>query len=712
MNYLENSDTWKMIEATVTEYCKLHDLSKVEECTKQEQHCLIEKCMALAVYSPSRDDSKQIRQYELDEKENKGEWFSAHLFGRLEKHFFLKERILSCDLQAERKLLAGLRTHLPGNTYFPAEPERIRNLLEIGCALMSGAISLQDTDILIAKADAVKLLLSYGVKAELCEGRFDLSDAACKKIFDQIEAFVKDISGPAMMRYLYDNYLALRYIPPMDRFVISRGANFSEETADFPFRLLWNLSVKHYHSEPRISGSDNIRETISKTVELANAWLKAMGLHERTAIQYALMQASQFPLRLKEELLYDAFCVPEQYCSRYVLLLMDYLIKPWFDDYAKVEYRYRDLRNVAKYILESKGGCQLVNIAILKKRTGVSRRRLLMILNDFSWQMDELNHEYNDLTAGTNVTKRPLMRRSDTVFAYFDQHFCGIGFFLRAQELLTEHADGLDRQQGEKLEIALKEELKACGIPFCFGKVPDKGGMKESDCDLVFESERIIFAEIKKSGCSREFDIADDVGVLSRLGHGMLKAQKQCFHHECYLRKNGVIVLQDSNNGEHSLHLDEKTLPAIKISICMSEYSFLTNKSFSKTIMESLPYMTYHPYDSRRESAMTVFNSIREEILNYAHKDPESGLIRIEELRSYTLFCSMQQILMAAWIWKNAEDFFLMIRDWRQTADTWLDPYYLILRRLIVKENPEAMSVSEHALMMLRETHPESVFVF
>ena len=75
------------------------------------------------------------------------------------------------------------------------------------------------------------------------------------------------------------------------------------------------------------------------------------------------------------------------------------------------------------------------------------------------------------------------------------------------------------------------------------------------------------------------------------------------------------------------------------------------------------------------------------------------------------MFCSMQQILMAAWIWKNVDDFLLMIRDWRQTADLWLDPYYLLLQRIVIKENPEELSVREHALKMLQESHPEAVFI-
>ena len=71
----------------------------------------------------------------------------------------------------------------------------------------------------------------------------------------------------------------------------------------------------------------------------------------------------------------------------------------------------------------------------------------------------------------------------------------------------------------------------------------------------------------------------------------------------------------------------------------------------------------------------------------------------------------MQQILMAAWIWKDLEDMLLMIRDWRQTADAWLDPYYLMFQRIVINENPKVGSVREHALKMMNKSHPEAVLI-
>ena len=51
---------------------------------------------------------------------------------------------------------------------------------------------------------------------------------------------------------------------------------------------------------------------------------------------------------------------------------------------------------------------------------------------------------------------------------YIDQHFCGIGFYLAACDMIKEYYSELDRMQGIEVENMLREEMKEKGYNCIF----------------------------------------------------------------------------------------------------------------------------------------------------------------------------------------------------------------------------------------------------
>lgn len=128
-------------------------------------------------------------------------------------------------------------------------------------------------------------------------------------------------------------------------------------------------------------------------------------------------------------------------------------------------------------------------------------------MTDVSWEAGEVNAAFNSLESPVNLQRKPLIRFPMDTWFFIDQHFCGMGFYHTAYELIKENLDTLDRLQGSVVE-------------------------------------NMLIDEIKKRLSVDEFDAIDDVSLLRSLGLGMVKAQKRCFGHERYLKKNSTMTLE------------------------------------------------------------------------------------------------------------------------------------------------------------------------
>lgn len=185
--------------------------------------------------------------------------------------------------------------------------------------------------------------------------------------------------------------------------------------------------------------------------------------------------------------------------------------------------------------------------------------------------------------------------------------------------------------------------------------------MKSGQCDLVLQNLKLAFLEIKKKRITDEPDALDDVTVLENMAVGMIRAQKQCFFHESYLKANGEILLQ---NGQQKITCSEDSIPACKISVCYPEYTFLTNKMFSMNLLEILLRGGFRTNDPSYQGKLDKLNQAGEEIRKCVISSNSGHSINAREQSFYSLFCSMQEILTAVWWCADETEFFRVLDSW------------------------------------------------
>lgn len=400
-------------------------------------------------------------------------------------------------------------------------------------------------------------------------------------VFNLLERKIATVGGNTVYKAIMEKYVARWYFSSMDRYLYGRTI---DQERNAPFNLLLQISAKHLRQGRDLQITKDITEYMNEIITLAEAILDICDVQGTSGIEYGMMKPELFPLFLINEMVFDKICVAQQYSARYILLSLDYLIKPWFD-YAKRNYSYEDYYKVADYILKNQTYRGYVDTKILRAETGIAFYRLKQILKDISLPAKDVNREFTSLDGRLNLFTRPIIAFPSEPYLFLDEHFCGIGFFHAACDMIRQNYPLLDRKQGEAVEQMLRDEMEKKGYGIKYGNYQEKNGMKSGQCDLVLQNSKLAFLEIKKKRITDELDALDDVTVLENMAVGMIQAQKQCFFHESYLKSNGEILLQ---NGQQKITCREDSIPAYKISVCYPEYTFLTNKMFSMNLLEIL----------------------------------------------------------------------------------------------------------------------------
>lgn len=715
MKYIENSTTWNLflevIEFVLTETIShSNSLAYFQSLTKEE---LETKAKDVAEYSYQKDiETKQVSEAELEKNIREGVLFNSHIFTRLARHFYLEEKVLEKDRENERKLMQALHWFLCNGYYYKAGSEVMKQLCRIGIvyAEVSEHNSIhnmlpKDT-FLNRQIEAALYFKQKGMEVQVKEGEIYVQELPGQSLFELLERKIATVGGNYVLQKVFDDYIGDWYAPRLDRFLISRSV---DDTPNVPLNLLINLAVKHLKPAVYARNSEEFAKELEDVFSFAKAWLEISGIQGTSGMEYAMMKLYQFPLYLKNEMIFEKMCLPVQYNKRYILLSLDYLIQPWFDTYSGKGYSYKEYRKAAEYILNLQYLAGYLDIEEMKKSTGISRYKLREILEDISWEASKVNAEYTAVDAATNLQLRPLVRFPMERYFLLAQKFCGMGFYYAAEEMITANLGHLGKLQGPELEKMLLDEMKKKGYNCIYGKYAALNGLNEDECDLVLQGEKINFFEIKKRMSADQFDLIDDVSMLQTLGMGMVKAQKQCYTHERYLKKNGSMTLKAEDGKIFQLNYDEGKGPSNKVSICFSEYSFLTSKSFTQALMEVLMLGEFKTEDAGRQKELDTLNKLGKKIQEYALEISATTMSR--ELIFNSLFCSMQQILLAVWLCDTEEEFLQVVGDWIYSSDKTLDPYISLIMTRIYQENPEKISVRKSAIDMLKRSHPYSILL-
>lgn len=711
MKNIENTTVWMLCIVTLEKM----DLSKVcfdqnsDDCTNEyTKEEIIESVLKMALYTYEKDViTRKMSSEKLLQMESNGEIINSNLFFRMARHYYLLEKITGVDYSLHCTLCSTIHAYLGNVLYFEARQDIIRNIFEYGIQLtMIDKYDFVVTDYNKAIIDAIDLLQGYGFKLNVSYSTIECDEKINDAIFQRLETKIKTVGGLVFLEYLARKYFCDNYVALIDRYMVTRTFEYKQST---PIQLLISLAIKHLSLAKRYN--ENMNHQCTEIVDLAQAWYNIWDVEGESGIEYAINQYENYPLLLFNQMIVDKFCVPKQYNKDYILASLDYMIKPLFS-YCQRKYSYEDYRKVTCYFLDLPYFMCMVNIEQLKQQLDVSNYKIDLILRDMSIGAKDVNSEFGSIEAICNHFKWPLICFPVDKYLYIDYHLCGFGFYHVLYEMIKEEYSLIDKMQGTYVENMLKEELRKKNYTFLCGKYPEikRLNLNNSECDLVMQDKTTYFFEVKKTAITSELENLDDVSMLKQLSKGMVKAQKQCYQHEAYLKLNGSMLLNDNGDEKEVKPVCEQDC-CFKISVCHQEYSFLTSKRFCTLLLEVIALGGFSVVDSERQGDLENLNRLGDTILDTIRCWKGMDQIVLQDDLFYSMFCSLQQILIALWVSKDESDFLEMIKEWFYCQDKSLDVYLQIVTHLYYRENPEKACLKKAAIEMFERTGKRCMYI-
>ena len=630
----------------------------------------------------------------VDIEANKGQ-FSAHFLVVFLRHLRLQRIIEGKNVEPALHVIEELWKSI-GNRYnFRLSSDVIHKLLDIGSHIKASRNLPKDDNLEHLAASAIRLSkIAHGITVSKASIKFDNNFSS--NIFRYLDDRMAQLGGLEFVAH-YNGYLKLAqlYYPSLDRYIICRQEFLGERQE--PINFLLNLAARHFANRPgrKWEYQTNLHEDI---INVATDFLEVCDLQGKSGMAYAMMDPREVVYHLDEELFFYKMCIPCQYSARFILLSLKYLFRDWFDKAGR-RYSYRDYYTVAEFFLNVnwwEDGKRFFSFEDIYRNTKVAKYKLKDILEDITLPINMINKDFTTFDSPANFFEYPLIYDHSRGYCCFDRILCGSGFLKRIYQIIKPNMRELDSLQGHALERWLYEEMKRKGYIVKFGKYPAMGGLEEGECDFVLENDHIHFFELKKQQIMRDFNNVDDVGLYGAIGQGMLRAQKQCFGHELYLRKNKTI---NFSNGM-VLKMSSTNLPALKISICYEEHFYISSKAYMVLILKSIfKNGEVKAIDASRQKELNSYNKASKQILDIIIKQNKlmGRKMEVNEIIPYSLFCSLQQILMAIWNTSNEREFLEIIEEWSVRIDASLDPYIGLFEKLNRKEKSVSQAMIDFA---------------
>lgn len=106
-----------------------------------------------------------------------------------------------------------------------------------------------------------------------------------------------------------------------------------------------------------------------------------------------------------------------------------------------------------------------------------------------------------------------------------------------------------------------------------------------------------------------------------------------------------------------------------------------------------------------RQSELENFNRYGESIREIVESINEGKKFDSSNVGFFSLFFSLQQILIAIWSCDNKEEFLDVIDDWIYDTDKTLDPYISLLHTRYYQTNPDKSKIRNELKTFLKQ-HP------
>ena len=613
---------------------------------------ILNKVKALSI------DNTKYTKSELLTKENNGEIFRISILKTIINQFKLEKGLYKEKLNLHIKILQCLKDSLDSRLYFSNTNDTI-NLLVLNAIYLYWTSTYHNTDQYIQDEipliiDSVEKLKLLNLKYTIEIGNIVLKETEDIKVHKKLEELICSVGGLEILKKLFQLELCPKYNKELKRYIINRNKNSMGKIPHerIPYNYLIQLCVKNIKPKKNLFTSNNHRVSnanyiYNQIIDISKNYMTILNLQGYSIFEDFNNDIDAFPEYIYKNILFETLYIPAQYENNFVIDILETLYKCFLKNFKEnIGYRFQDYITVTKFILKERNILKIFTFEDIKSGTNLKSEKLKRILEDISNYYTQINIDFNAPFKKTNFSEKPLIKLDDNHYFLLSSEICAYSFCTALQSILNIP----NKQLGDKVEDLVKKYLTRNSINFKCGKYFPNSQLindNELECDLILENEKfIVFIEIKKRGLPQEFETGNDIEVFKALSEGMITAQKQILKHKFHLIEEGQLKLYNSPSKDNYQILEYKNRKIISISLCLSEYGFITNKTFSSKFLNSLLCADYKAVDENEQPKLNKLNKLSEDIRTIVNQlkilNPN---MQDDSIFFSSLFMSIQQFI-------------------------------------------------------------------
>ena len=675
----ENEDALNLPRADLFERIRTDiDIDNTENDDRLICEILEEKCRALAGFINKTNASiMEIGQ------NFSGEYFCSSLFVALETHYSYVELLQGKVPLFYKKIFRLLHNFLGNIYYYPNEKTVLNELFKYALYIyIMNPDSICSHSLVYERAKKRCVAIqSLNVDYEIVQDEIYLSERSLETVQKSIEDKIQNMDGFVFLDTLQRKALLPFYNKELDRYRLHRHKTngINVVVPETPINFLIQLAFKtlkdsHFKKQQKIVAEVYYQDIIKKS----QAFLTALNFTTDSMYEDILVDEIGLPNYLFNNMLYEAMVIPEQYNVNFLIDVMKAMFYPFRKEYLDANrstytYTIETYIRVARKILESNE--HFFDLPKLKRLTRVNRKELASVLNNMSIDVKDVNKEFASILKMTNNKDYPLIKLDDNTYYFFEPRISGWSFYRNLYNILKLKIRDLNSKLGYQLENYIKKLLNSKNIPYLSGKYCVKKDQKE-EVDIIIQNDNAICGiEAKYCFLNKDFEIGNDVSLLSTLGKGMIKAQEQLLKHRIDLIKGTLLELNDEHEQRKGL-LAWENRRIISMSLCLPEYRFLTTKVLAEKLLNLLLICNVKLKDESRKIELDTLYKEQKKIQTLV----ESNIALLGNRVFFdSLFLSLQQLYMVIKMSKNVDEIISRIQNYISVHNAEMDNYELLL---------------------------------
>jgi hypothetical protein len=440
-------------------------------------------------------------------------------------------------------------------------------------------------------ASSAKVLINYGYKLEVKDGKICIEESEQEKIARSIECHIKLIGGLEIARRLFSIIKKLYYDPEQERYhLVRRLKPYNNENTqpEIPIGYLLNLCVKHLEKSPILS--PNPQENWERMVELATSFTSVLDVQPYNSFQLDFKTLDNLSEFLQEIAVYDSiFCLNQLRPSDVPRILRGLFSLINVDDINKIQVQLGWIPEQAILVAEAILNIdvdQLSPIIFTKEQLkeqlpDLDTTVIEKILDIYCHFHNQANSEYKIPTDFRDKKytffSKPLLKLDRGEYVLMDRSWCSPAFYEALVDTLKniKIPPQIHDKMGYYLERFVKEQLQTLKIKYSYGdysvdsrkyQTPKQQG----ECDIIIESDdTIIFIEIKKKALTNNAKGGCDAAIFADLAGSLLDSQIQLGRREIIIRSEGYLELTPNKepNNKYRLELNGRSIERVTLTL-------------------------------------------------------------------------------------------------------------------------------------------------